>query len=103
MRLKPGVRLVGVKPELLVGLMIADAIFSEHKEQLVLTSLVDGAHSPGSLHYPGMAFDVRTAGVPQDTLNRIVARLNEELGEDFDVVLELDHLHIEFQPKRRAS
>jgi len=103
MRLKAGVRLVGVKPELVVGLTITDSIFSDYEQRLVVTAVVDGQHQSGSLHYPGMAFDARIAGIPQPILERISAALKDGLGEDFDIVLELDHLHIEFQPKRRAT
>jgi len=32
-------------------------------------------------------------------LNDFVGKLSKELGNDFDVVLESDHIHIEYDPK----
>ncbi len=32
----------------------------------------------------------------------IVGDIGEALGADFDVILEVDHLHIEYQPKSAA-
>jgi hypothetical protein len=64
----------------------------------VITSTYEGNHSPGSLHYQNRAFDVRLPGI--GNLNVTAVRiLKEELGKDFDVVLEGDHIHIEYDPK----
>ena len=36
-----------------------------------------------------------------DYLPQFTEGLSEALGEEFDVVLESDHIHIEFQPKTK--
>ena len=66
---------------------------------MVVTSVMDGKHRPGSLHYVGYAADLRTWAIESDHLAEFTQGLAEELGEEFDVVLEKDHIHIEFQPK----
>lgn len=64
-----------------------------------LTSGTEGKHSPGSLHYVGLAIDIGLLNIPQNT--RIIIRdsARDALGLEYDVVLESDHLHIEYQPK----
>jgi hypothetical protein len=74
--------------------------------KLVVTSVCDGRHKKGSLHYKGLAFDVRTwANGEGEQLGvddkEIMAKdYREVLGPDFDVVVESTHIHIEYQPKR---
>jgi len=66
----------------------------------VITSAHDSTHHNGSLHYVGRAIDVRTremsAGQQQEVLSVCKLKL-APLG--FDVVMEADHLHIEYDPK----
>ena len=67
----------------------------------------DGVHKPSSLHYPensptllGRAIDLRTFDVPKERLtNALLPSLRLLLGTDFDVVLEKDHIHLEYDPK----
>lgn len=102
MKLKPGVKVTGVSPEIAVALQVAEGVYRELGHELVVTSLLDGKHSPRSLHYVGRAFDCRTREMPPDVQNRLVARLREALGAEFDVVLESDHAHVELDPKPKA-
>lgn len=62
----------------------------------VITSARDGWHMAGSRHYSGEAVDLRSRDVkaPQ----ALVRELKDTLGADFDVVLEADHIHLEFDP-----
>jgi hypothetical protein len=98
-KLKPGVRLTGIRPEILFALIAAERAYNRAGHDLVVTSCVDSKHSRGSLHYSGAAVDLRTRDVPADVMQAIVAEIREALGTDFDVVLEPDHLHAEYQPK----
>jgi hypothetical protein len=99
MRLKRGVDLRGSRPETLVGVMIAGEIWRSFGYDFTLTSVVDGKHSAGSLHPDGLAFDCRTRDIPPDKRTLIADQLRAALGPQFDVVLEKDHIHVEFQPK----
>jgi|SRR3990167_181501 len=69
----------------------------------VITSASDSIHKKGSLHY-GIKGDSRCRAIDLRTKNlsnteEVVKELKRRLGPDFDVVLEIDHLHIEYQPK----
>lgn len=99
MRLKEGVKILGMSTELLLGLNVADQVYREYKIELVITSVVDGRHSKTSLHYSGNGADLRTRNFPEEDHERIRAEIKDRLGEDFDVILESDHIHMEFQPR----
>ena len=68
-----------------------------------VTSANDHSHSETSLHYAGQALDYRTRHIPFDgTASKIgiAGLINTALPDDFDCVVESDHLHHEWQPKR---
>jgi NO-binding membrane sensor protein with MHYT domain len=96
--LKPGVRVLGLRPEMVLALAVMDTIYTTHNQAMVVTSVIEGVHSRASLHYTGMAADLRR---PADAmiLQRIIDDAKVALGDDYDVVLEVDHVHVEFQPK----
>lgn len=94
--IKPGVRCFGVRPEVVLALHIAQHIYEAFDFDFVVTSLVEGTHTRASLHYTGCAADLR---LPPSRAVEVVAALQSALGDDFDVVLEGDHVHMEFQPK----
>lgn len=98
MRLKPGVEAKGLQPEILLAVIAAQHIYSEKGYGLVITSLLDGKHSANSLHYKGLAVDLRIRHLPQGTANVITHELSEALGSEYDVILEDDHIHVEFDP-----
>lgn len=97
--LKAGVSPMGIRPELLLGVMVAAGVYSERGYECVVTSLVDGKHSQTSLHYAGCASDLRTYHVPEGDRAEIVAEIKQRLGKHYDVLLEDDHIHLEFQPR----
>ena len=97
-RRKEGVLLRGVKPELNLALQIAASYYDRKGiGDMFVTSLLDGVHSRGSLHYVGYAADLRIWNI--DEVESFTEGLAEELGPEFDVVLESDHIHLEFKPK----
>jgi len=96
MSLKAGVRVLGIRPELVLALRIVEAVYQAHGAPFVITSIMEGTHKRASLHYVGCAADVRLP--PQDAVS-IVAEAKAALGDDFDVILEGDHVHVEFQAK----
>ena len=68
-------------------------------KEIVITSGFDGKHSRKSLHYVGDAFDIRTFIYTAPELNELIPALKLVLGGDYDVVLEGNHIHLEYQPK----
>ena len=99
MKLKQGTNINGLKPELLIGIMIVNDYFVSINKELTITSVTDSKHGRGSLHYVGLAFDVRTWDFTEEEAQKVVDDLKQKLSIQFDVVLEKDHIHIEFQPK----
>lgn len=104
MRLKKGVDPIALRPEMLLALIVADRVYQKHGQELVITSLNDSRHGPTSLHYAGQAADLRTR-VFADVLVPVVAQdIREALGNnpDYDIVVEANHIHMEYQPKRKT-
>jgi hypothetical protein len=97
--LKPGVRITGMRPEILLAAVAAERVYEEAGHDFVITACLDGKHMTGSYHFAGAAIDVRTRDLQPADVQKIIARIKSCLGDDFDVLLEADHIHIEFQPK----
>jgi len=91
----------GIRPELVLALFIADQVYSDNGKNLVITSLNDSQHSKTSLHYSGAAADLRINYFNKSESMKVVRDLRTRLNDDYDVILEEDHIHLEFQPKRR--
>ena len=96
------VEITQISPGMLLGLIVADQVYTEFGYECIVTSANDGRHSPTSLHNNNDAIDLRTFHIATlEHLLDIVDEIKKRLGIDYDVVLESDHLHIEKQPKRR--
>ena len=67
--------------------------FERENFDLFITSIREGNHSHGSLHYEGDAFDIRPN--PRFPVDKI----REILGPDYDVISEGGHIHVEYDPK----
>ena len=105
MFLKSSVKVDGVKPEILLALLVAYDVWANFGHTLTVTSCNDSTHKQGSFHYKGWAVDLRTKDLP--TLARkkeIIAALEERLTKDYDVVFEdeggsNEHIHLEYDLK----
>jgi len=95
------VEVAGIRPEMIIALMIAKEVYDDEGEELIITSALDGKHSETSLHYSGCALDIRTRYFSKEQAERVRKEIAANLGIDYDVILENDHMHIEFQPKKR--
>lgn len=104
MKLKGGVRVLGAKPELMIGLQIANDVYERHGVDMRVTEITGGTHKPGSLHYAGLAADLGTHELAPELRDMILTEIRIAVGEDYDVIVEdagtpNEHIHIEFQPK----
>jgi len=99
MILKKGIKITGIKSELLLALAIADKIWLDYNQELVITEITGGKHGTASLHYVGLAADLRTRYFTDEEKELVAKDLKDALGENYDVVVEKTHIHIEFQPK----
>lgn len=100
LRIKPGVALLGMRPEILLAVIAAEPIWYQMGTDLTITSCTEGVHSKGSRHYSGLAIDLRTRGLSNEQAKRAAKLLADALGDNFDVVLEETHIHVEFDPER---
>lgn len=98
--IKKGVKLHGLVPQVLLALRTLEELYAREGWGLVITSGVEGTHKRQSAHYSGRAIDIRTNNLPTTVdLKKLVADAQTALGVDFDVVLESDHIHLEWDPK----
>lgn len=82
-----------------IAAQIANEVYKERGYPCEITSHTDGRHGAGSLHYVGLAFDVGVRAAPQADWQTLRDEISQRLGDEFDAVLEADHIHVEFQPK----
>ena len=86
--------------DLLQALEVADILSKKISgQEIVVTSLFDGTHSKNSLHYSGNAADLRVWIYTEQQITDMVGNLQSNLGKNYDVMFEGDHIHIEFDPK----
>ena len=98
--IKNGVDLRGLSPQMAIAYTIACRCYGQY--DCVITSANDSKHGPNSLHYKGQALDLRTRHLNGQGLQAVYLKLKESLGEQFDVVLESDHIHVEWDPKDKS-
>lgn len=101
--IKPGAKILGIKPEILLGLKIVEKVFSSLGYDVILTEATGGMHMHESLHYVGLAVDLRSKHMLNIDKTTVIAKISSEL-EDFDFIIEnegteREHFHLEFQPK----
>jgi hypothetical protein len=96
MLIKAGVDISRLRPEIRKKLgkieSIVDAI--NHKE-MIITSTYEGNHSASSLHYANLAVDIRSV----NRGSTVWGEIGRALGEDYDVIIYENHIHIEYDPK----
>lgn len=85
---------------MLLAVQAAAPLWAEYGVALVITSANDSRHSGTSLHYAGAGLDFRSRTLTRDQAKHVTDELRRCLGRDFDVVLESDHVHVEYQPRR---
>jgi len=88
-------------PQIVLALIIVDQVMQKAGAQAMITSVNDARHSKKSLHYDGKAVDLRTRWFSDP--KAVVYECKRALGNspDIDIILEKDHIHMEYQPKRR--
>ena len=101
MKFKPGVDVTGLHPMMPLAIIVIQDIFRELVgKDAVITSGRDGKHGSKSLHYAGQALDLRTRHMDDAQITIALRELRNRLEIiGFDVILEQDHFHIEYQPK----
>ncbi len=97
--IKHGVKLKGIQPEMAIAYTIIVSIYQKFNQVAVITSAFDGTHKENSKHYTGNAIDIRCRMFTSEEKQMVTNEIRNALGGEFDVVNEIDHIHIEFDPK----
>ena len=97
MLVKLGVDISRLQRPIRRSLNVIERIYRRYGYEPVITSTYEGDHMPSSLHYANLAVDVR---LPPSNIQAVLYDLRRALNEDYDVVLEKDHIHIEYDPKK---
>jgi len=89
-----------LSPQIILAIMVIEGVLIKNGVDLVITSANDARHAQTSLHYSGNGIDFRSREITNqgDVLHQIQSALGH--SKDFDVILESDHYHLEYQPKR---
>ncbi len=69
---------------------------------LTVTSANDSVHMKGSKHYTDEALDFRTKDITADEAKQWGVIIKRRLGADYDIVLEVDHLHVEHDDHKKV-
>ena len=99
--LKSGVDVSGLRIQMMMAILVAQCIYDEEGVDLIITSANDSHHSLTSLHYDGAAIDIRTRELTEGRGPEVARILKSWLNKDYDVLFEGDHIHVEWQPRRR--
>ena len=101
LRIKPGVGVGGLRPETLLAIQVFYSCYSvlDKDGEAVITSCTEGKHGRGSRHYVGLAFDGRTRNLDDEQKKTLRDMLKECLTDEYDVVLESTHIHVEYDPE----
>jgi len=99
-QLKKGVDIRFLRQEIVRYLPNIEGIFHVRAPgiPLVITSGAEGKHGENSKHYRNGAVDIRKRQLNPAQLIKIKNDLKKLLGDDFDIVEESTHIHIEYDP-----
>ncbi len=96
MLIKAGVDISRLLPPIRKKLNEIEDILKYFDNEMIITSTFEGCHCAGSLHYAHLAIDIR---LPDNNRENVVNDIKLCTGSDYDVCVECDHLHIEYDPK----
>ena len=94
--LKAGVKLADLCPQMVLATQIIAEVYAAYGVDCVVTSANDSEHMEGSKHGTGEALDYRTRDLTSEQQVNLTNTIIASLGQEFDVVLESDHLHVEY-------
>ena len=78
------------------ALWLLEHLYGTQGENFIIFHTNDGSHKAGSLHFKNRAFD---GGPPKNHREQLLKSAKEMLGRDYDLLDEVDHWHLEYDPK----
>jgi len=96
MLIKAGVDISRLNREIRRALSKVDKLLKGFDQEIIITSTYEANHGAGSLHYSNDAFDVR---YPDPPVEEVISLISVNLGMDYDVVKEGNHIHVEWDPQ----
>ena len=76
------------------ALLTVQQVYDKYGLEPVCTAGADGNHKVNSKHYVNDAIDLRLP--PKSIVDNIIEDLKARLGNKFYVLLEVDHIHIQW-------
>lgn len=101
--IKKGVKICSLTPQAVLMIAIVNDYYKEMKIDCIITSCNDGKHIDKSFHRFGFAIDFRSNNIRKENQLNFWKGLKEVLGDNFQVIFEKDHFHIEYDPKIMVS
>lgn len=120
-RVKKGVVFKAFRHEIMIVIQLLHYVSLFYKTDIWITSANDSKHRENSYHYDDLAIDIRTRNLSPGAIKHITERMfvgkfmqdianvtfrypywleHEAKKRFYDVVLEKDHIHIEFDMRR---
>jgi hypothetical protein len=97
--IKPGVTLLGLVPQMSIAVIVLHELYKEAGAELRITSGNDGEHMRSSEHKAGKALDFGIRGSAVADYKGIALSAGIALGPHYQVLLEVDHIHVEWDPQ----
>ena len=97
---KQGVSIYGLQPEILWALDRCNEVWIG---DCVVTSARGDRHSVKSYHRLGLAVDLRSRDHDRQQQLDILLKANEALGDGYDLILESNHYHLEYDPPQQIE
>lgn len=101
MRIKQGVDLTGLVPQMCVASQVAEHVYVMYGSEVVITSGNDSEHRDGSQHYEGKALDIRTKHlhVTRKVKQSIADNIANRLGDQYFILFHRigtpnEHIHM---------
>jgi len=95
-RIKPGVKVKGIQPEMLLATQIVASVYSMYNNADCVIVTVRAQNTP--LHQTGYAVDFDLSNLASGWHEKVCRDVQRALGDRYDVKIYQRHLHVEYDP-----
>jgi len=85
-----------LRKEIRQALFVCELLYTRYLMEFEIYHTYDGKHMEGSLHFKNRAFD---GGLPTVNRAECIEAVKTFLGPEYDVMVEDECLHVEWDPK----